>query len=75
MPKNDITFEEVEQIRKGKEEQEARYNTNVQSQVDNTEMRHGQFEKRRYTRKAELAQLVAAWRRELKVCSSGTGKY
>ena len=59
------TFEEIEQISKQNKEQETRYQTNVQSQVNNTRMMHGQFERRRYTRKAELAQLIAAWRKEL----------
>ena len=59
------TFEEIEQISKQKEEKEARYQANVQTQVNNTKMLHGQFERRRYTKKAELAQLIAAWRKEL----------
>ena len=59
------TFEEIEQISKQKEEKEARYQANVQSQVNNTKMLHGQFERRRYIKKAELAQLIAAWRKEL----------
>ena len=60
-----ITFEEVEKVRKQKEENEAKYQAKVQQQVKDTKKVHEQFETRRYTRKAELVQLIRAWREEL----------
>ena len=60
------TFENIESAAKAKEEKEKAYQGKVQEQLTGTKMRHGQFERRRYTRKAELAQLIAVWREELK---------
>lgn len=59
---NDYRYEEAERKHK---EQEEQYQKNVKLQVEQTKKRNEQFENRRYTRKAELAQLVAAWRKEL----------
>ena len=64
MPK--INFENIEEVRNEKEEQKKKYDQEVTSQVDSTKMIHGQYNRRRYTRKAELAQLVTIWREELK---------
>ena len=60
-----LSFEDVEKERKLKEEREKYYQTRVNSRVNNTSMINGKFDRRRYTRKAELAQLVAGWREEL----------
>lgn len=62
----ETSFEQLNESAAKKEEQKIEYQNRVNSQVDRTGMIHGKYDRRRYARKTELAELVAIWREELK---------
>ena len=66
MPEPNLTFEQMNAERNQQEQRDKAYFENVGKRVAETNGIHKKYDTKRYTKKAQMSQLIATWREELK---------
>ena len=66
MPDPNVTFEQMNEERNQQEQRDKAYFENVGKRVADTAGIHKKYDTQRYTKKAQMSQLISTWREELK---------